>query len=111
MSLLTFKRGDTMSLAGRAQAIPGGYVGWTLTAQVRVLRANAPAEKIADLTASWTDAAAGQLLLQNANTGAWPLGEAVLDVRFTAPGGARTTTDMVRFKIVAPATQDEALET
>ena len=107
MSNWEFKRGDTFSLTGRAGARAGGWTGWTLKAQVRVLRAGVPAELIAELVTSWLDEANGVLLLQGFSTAAWPLGDACADVRLTSPGGEKTTPQgYIRFRIVDPATQD-----
>lgn len=105
---MTFKRGDTLSLSGRAPTREGGYAGWALACQVRVWGPAGPADLIADLQANFVDAAAGTLLIQSVGiTSGWRLGDAVLDLRYVAPGGARTTTDYVRFRIVEPATQGD----
>lgn len=108
MSGLEFKRGDTLSIDGEAPIRPGGYVGWTLNAQIRRWGpGQAPGELIANLDCDWTDAAAGKMGLQfTSPTDDWPLGEAVFDIRYTPPGGGRhTTRGYVRLTILEPATR------
>lgn len=107
MTVRTFKRGDDFSLTGRAPPRAGGYTGWGLQCQVRRMGPSGPGDLIATLEATWTDAAAGALLLRaTGSTAAWPLGDAALDVRYIPPGSAGVTTDdYVRFRIVDPATR------
>lgn len=109
MSRFVFPRGDTFHLAGEVQVngVATDMTGWTIRAEVRVRTATgAPGALISTLTATWSNAALALIDLLDTSTDDWTLGDAVIDVRLTSPGGTQTTTTKQRFTIEEPATQD-----
>lgn len=105
---IEFKRGDTLMLRGISPAQPGGYSGWTLASEVRQWGpGDAPGALVATLECEWSNASSGEMLIRSTlPTNAWPLGLAVFDVRYVAPGaGGRTTSSYVKFQIIEAATR------
>lgn len=102
-----FKRGDTFRLAGRAKV--NGAIedmdGWNIQAQVREHRPAGPGELIATLSGSWINAAEGTLQVAHNDTANWALGDALIDIRLTSPGGDKVTTSTVRFRIEEAVTR------
>lgn len=83
----THKRGDTWRYIHFADikdhtGVAVNLTGWTLSSQIRVNDS-----LLATLTCSWTNVGAQEFQTYLADTTAWPLGLAEMDVQFTAPGG------------------------
>ena len=111
--MVRFKRGGTFQFAG--QVTVNGAVqdmtGWTITSQLRRYDQDAQtSQQVGDLIsaipASFTDAVNAVMVLgSNMDTSAWPLGPAIIDLVFTAPGGNRIITNSEEVLIVERATQ------
>ena len=101
----TFKRGDTFDASGQLTVTDGGaplpsLLGWTGRCQVRT-----PTGKlIAELNFSWLDAAQRLYRLYAANTTAWPVGHAELDIELTSPQGHIVSTETNRFRVAGGVT-------
>jgi hypothetical protein len=105
---LSIKRGDTFDLVNTTPLSmegPSGtvidFTGWTAAAQLRER-----GELVADLTFSWLDATEGLFRLHSAeSTSAWPLGELLCDIEFTAPDGTVVSTETFQVRVQAGVTQ------
>lgn len=99
------KRSDSLDyLAVLPESFPDGYfVGWTITSQIRSARYYA---LIADLSCAWVDPVTTRSInVRFTDTTTWPVGPAVLDVRFIRTSdGTTISTDTVDINIVHDVT-------
>lgn len=102
----THKRGDTFDLSGPVTVTEAGeplpdLTGWAGAAQLRT-----PGDVlVADLQFEWLNAAQGLCRLMAADTSAWPIGPAQLDIQLTSPAGAVVSTDTAQLRIVKDVTR------
>ena len=103
LALPAIVRGATLDIAVR---IPDGFAdgyfaGWVPTSQLR----NHAGVLIATLQTNWVDADTRYLRMRAADTSAWPIGPARVDVRLTAPHGYKLQSTLATMQITMGATQ------
>ena len=101
------KRGDTFVVAGTITATVGGVAvtnltSWTGASQLRDATTDA---LIATLEFTWLNAATGQARLRCADTTAWPITLANLDIQLTTPAGDIVSTPTAALSIVKDVTR------
>ena len=100
--MITFKRGDTfrflVDLYDQVAAAPVDLTGATAVCKMRSAREGT---LIGTLSATVAPSPAGvlELLASSAQTAAWALGDALLDVRVTLASGDVITTPNAPFRI------------
>lgn len=105
-------RGDTFDRSGPVTVTQDGVVltdltGWTGKCQIRT----AGGALIAEPVFTWLNAATGLCRLNVPNTTGtadWPLGEAKMDIQFTAPSGDIVSTLVARIDVLEDATHASA---
>jgi hypothetical protein len=103
----THKRGDTFVATGPITATVGGvpvanFTGWTGASQLRDATTD---ELIATLEFTWLNAATGQARLRFADTSAWPITLANMDIQLTTPAGETVSTATTAISITKDVTR------
>lgn len=98
----THRRGTTFSLYGTLTFTDSGAVVTDLTGYTGAARLLTPGtyRTIATLTFTWTNAATAQASITATTTAAWPLGDALLDLRLTTPGGDTVAADYATIRVI-----------
>ena len=95
--MVRFKRGASFRYAGIAKinGVVQDMTGWTLECQIRqyTMSTRTIGALIATLPAGFLNPVTATIFVgDNSSTVAWPLGAAVIDLVYTAPGGQRIKT-------------------
>ena len=102
MLTIQTKRGDTFLLYGTFKDNADGVVdltGYTISSKVVTMFYQFKWT----ITCTIEDAKQGKYALR-ANTSAWTAGVFLFDIEFVAPGGASTSSDMIRLEVLQDAT-------
>lgn len=99
------KIGDVWDMSGEVSVTEDGAVlpdmtGWVPSSQLRTLNGTL----IATFTCSWVDATQRLVRVRAINTGSWPAGPAIFDLRFTSPTGDSISTSTEQVMLYAGAT-------
>lgn len=113
---MQFKRGDAFEFVGTVPVVALGipvtnYAGWTARSQIRT----ASGTLIAELDVNFllnddpVPILAGDIeVVFVGSTQDWPLGDTIIDIEFTPPGGGTFSTSTSTFKIVPDVTRPPA---
>lgn len=98
----THRRGTTFSLYGTLAFTDSGAAVTDLTGYTGAARLLTPGtyRTIATLTFTWTDATTAAATITALTTAAWPLGDALLDLRLTTPDGETVAADYATIRII-----------
>lgn len=110
--MLTLKRGDTLDLTGQIKTdhndglglLVRDMTGWTVMSQLRV--SNATFSLVGEITCVWIDPVNAVLNLHAAaiSTAAYPIGNLLIDIKFTDPTGFIVSTQTETIVIVESIT-------
>lgn len=108
---ITVKPGDDIAWIGeiKREGVTT-FVGYTLTAQIRLKNAvsGAPDDLLADATIAWVDAALGlfSFSVPRSVTAEWPEGACLMvDIRIASPDNKWVRTDTSTFQTTAGVTE------
>lgn len=103
---ITVKRGDTLQMgctlvdqATDGTQTPVDLTGWQIEAQVR----DAQGQLVAELNIVERADVSGQYRITGSATD-WPVARLLMDIQYTAPGGAVTSTDTVEVRVMKDVT-------